>query len=107
RLPVGPRDKVAADARDALAAWDGVLSADSVGGLVANVLCQRLLDRAYREVAVPLGTVTGLGAFAGMPGNGYRQRALPNLLDRLLGPDPGWLVAGDSPEAIIADAWAA
>lgn len=106
-LPAAPGDQVAADARDALAAWDGVLSADSVGGLVATVLCQQLLDRAYREVAGPLGTVTGLGAFAGMPGNGYRQRALPNLLDRLLGPEPGWLAAGDSPDAIIADAWAA
>jgi penicillin amidase len=107
RLPVAPRDQVAADARDALAAWDGVLSADSVGGLVATVLCQQLLGRAYREVAGPLDTVVGLGAFAGMPGNGYRQRALPNLLDRLLGPDPGWLAQGDSPEAITADAWAA
>ena len=107
RLPVAPGDRVAADARAVLAAWDGVLSADSVGGLVATVLCQRLLDRAYREIAGPLGTVTGLGAFVGMPGNAYRQRALPNLLDSLLGADPGWLADGDDPEAIIADAWAA
>jgi penicillin amidase len=107
RLPVAPRDRVAADARDALAAWDGVLSTDTVGGLVATVLCQQLLDRAYREIAGPLGTVTGLGAFAGAPGYSYRQRALPNLLDHLLGPDPGWLADGDDPDAIIADAWAA
>ncbi len=109
RLHAPPGDPVAADARAALAAWDGTLSADSIGGLVASVLCQRLLDRAYREIVGPLGTVTGLGAFASAPGNIYRQRALPNLLDRLLDPsaDPGWFAAGDSPDAIIADAWAA
>ena len=109
RLPAPPGDPVAADARAALAAWDGMLSADCIGGLVASVLCQRLLDRAYGEIAGPLGTVTGLGAFAGAPGNLYRQRALPNLLDRLLDPDsdPGWFAPGHSPDAIIADAWAA
>lgn len=107
RLPVPPGDLVVAEARGALAAWDGVLSADSIGGLIATVLCQQLLDRAYREVAGPLGTITGLGAFVGMPGNSFRQRALPNLLDRLLGHDPGWLADGDDPDAIIADAWAA
>jgi penicillin amidase len=107
RIPLAPDDAWAALARDTLAAWDGLLTADSVAGLIATTLSDRLVARAYRELIAPLGTVTGLGLFASLPGNTYLQQALPRVLGLFTGGDASWLLPGDTPEAILADAWRA
>jgi penicillin amidase len=61
RLPLAPGDEFAALARDILAAWDGLLTADSVAGLIAAILTDQLLGSRHRGVTGPLATVTGLG----------------------------------------------
>src|SRR5207244_247511 len=68
---------VARQAREALAAWDGELTAESVGGAIYARLRERLLYAAYDEVAGPLGQAIGLGAFAALPSGNYLWRALP------------------------------
>lgn len=107
RLPVAPGNEVAEAARDALAAWDGLLTADSVAGLIYSTLRREVLDRAYAEVVGPLGAVAGLGGFASDPGRTYVARALPRVLALLGGRAPNWLPPGRDPDALLADAWAA
>ncbi len=107
RLPLAPGDEFAALARDILAAWDGLLTADSVAGLIAAILTDQLLDRAHRGVNRPLATVTGLGVLASLPGRTFLQRTLPRVLGLFAGGDPSWLAPGDTPEAILRDAWSA
>jgi penicillin amidase len=106
RIPVTPGDPVAALARDVLAAWDGLLTADCVAGLIATTFGDRLVERAYAEVAGPLGVVAGLGAFASLPGRSLLQRALPRVLALVAGEEESWLSPGDTPEAVLGDAWA-
>jgi penicillin amidase len=105
RLPAP--DAVAHAARGALAAWDGELTADSIGGLLYATLREETLARAYAEVAGPLGLVAGLGALATLPGGGYRARALPGVLRRIAARDDGWLPAGRTWDGLLAEAWAA
>ncbi len=105
RLPVAPGDDWAAQVRDTLAVWDGLLTADSVAGLIAATLGNRLVERAYRELTAPLATVTGLGIFASLPGRTYLQRALPRVLALFTGGDTDWLAPGDTPDLILRDAW--
>ena len=69
------------------------------------MLLTKLQERAYRTLAGPLSAPVGLGAFATLPGRSYLQRSLPRLLDTLAGGDTGWLAPGDTPEAILRDAW--
>ncbi|HEY8598246.1 MAG TPA: penicillin acylase family protein [Thermomicrobiales bacterium] len=107
KLPVASDDRFAILVRDILAAWDTLLTADSVAALIATTLTGQLLQRTYRELADPLATVTGLGAFAGLPGKTFLQRALPRVLDLFTGGEGSWLAAGDTPEAILRDAWTA
>jgi penicillin amidase len=105
RLPaMGP---LAQRARDALAAWDGELTADSVGGAIYARLREKLLAGAYAEVAGPLAQTGGLGAFAGLLGDTYLWRALPLLLKRLAARDDSWLAPGRSGDALLREAWAA
>ena len=107
KLPTAPDDPFATLIRDILAVWDNLLAADSVAGLIATTLTGQLLERTYRELTEPLATVTGLGAFASRPGKTYLQRALPRVLALFTGGDTSWLAPGDSPEAILRDAWTA
>jgi penicillin G amidase len=105
RLPaMGP---IAQQARDTLAAWDGELTADSVGGAIYARLREKLLEAAYSEVAGPLRQVGGLGAFAGLLGDTYVWRALPLLLKRLAVRDDSWLPPGRTGDALLREAWAA
>ncbi len=105
RLPVPDDDETIAMARDTLGAWDGRLTADSVGGLIATTLCDNIVRRAYAEVSGPLGAVVGLGAFAGSPGRSFLHRVLPRVLALVGGDGENWLPDGDTPAAVVRDAW--
>ncbi len=105
RLPAD--DALARAARDTLAAWDGELAPDSVGATIYDRLREQLLERAYAEVAGPLGQTAGTGAFAALLGNTYLWRALPRLLRRLAERDDGWLLAGRTGDTLLAEAWRA
>ena len=83
---------IARQAREALAAWDGELTAESVAGAIYARLREKLLHAAYSEVAGPLGLAAGLGAFAALPSTGYLWRALPQVLERLATRDDSWLL---------------
>jgi penicillin amidase len=107
KLPVASDDPFAILVRDILASWDILLAADSIAALIATTLTGKLLKRAYRELTDPLATVTGLGVFASLPGKTYLQRALPGVLALFTGGESSCLAPGDSPEAILRDAWAA
>ncbi|MFL5801651.1 MAG: penicillin acylase family protein [Roseiflexaceae bacterium] len=103
RLPA--TSVTAQHARDALAAWDGELTAESIGGTIYARLREKLLADALAEIAGPLGTVTGLGAFAAFPSADYYQRALPQVLRRAAARDDGWLPASRTWDAVLAEAW--
>lgn len=105
RLPADT--PIARAARDALASWDGELTAESVGGAIYARLREKLLDAAYGEVAAPLRQVGGLGAFAALMGATYLWRALPRLLARLSVRDDSWLPAGRSGDELLRAAWLA
>jgi len=98
---------IAQQARDALAVWDGELTADSVGGAIYARLREKLLEAAYNEVASPLRQVGGLGAFAGLLGDTYLWRALPLLFKRVAARDDSWLPPGRTTDALLREAWAA
>jgi penicillin amidase len=103
RLPAAT--PAARQAREALAAWDGELTAESVGGAIYARLREKLLQQAYGEVAGPLGLVAGLGAFVGLPGGAYTWRALPQVLERLAARDDSWLPAGRTGDDLLRQAW--
>jgi penicillin amidase len=96
---------IARQAREALAAWDGELTADSVAGAIYARLREKLLQAAYGELAGPLGLAAGLGAFAALPGTSYLWRALPQLLERLAARDDSWLPAGRTGDELLSEAW--
>jgi penicillin amidase len=98
---------VAQHARDALASWDGELTAESVGGTIYARLREQLLRAAYAEIAEPLAIVTGLDAFASLPGAEYLGQALPRVLRRIAERDDSWLPAGLTWRDILAVAWEA
>jgi penicillin amidase len=96
---------IARQAREALAAWDGELTADSVAGAIYARLREKLLEAAYSEVAGPLGLTAGLGAFAALPSTGYLWRALPQVLERLAARDDSWLTDGRTGDGVLSKAW--
>jgi penicillin G amidase len=98
---------IARQAREALAAWDGELTADSVAGAIYARLREKLLQAAYSEVAGPLGFAAGLGAFAALPSTGYLWRALPQVLERLAARDDSWLPDGRTGDGLLNEAWGA
>src|SRR6266545_4176086 len=103
RLPAAT--PLARRARNELAAWDGELTAESVGGAIYARLREKLLYAAYAELAGPLRQVVGLGAFAALASGGYLWRALPPLLRRLAARDESWLPAGRGGDDILGEAW--
>jgi penicillin G amidase len=98
---------IARQAREALAAWDGELTADSIAGAIYARLREKLLQAAYSDVAEPLGFVAGLGVFTALPATGYLWRALPQLLERLAARDDSRLPGGRSSDQLLSDAWEA
>ena len=98
---------IARQAREALAAWDGELTAESVAGAIYARLREKLLHAAYSEVAGPLGLAAGLGAFAALPSTGYLWRALPQVLERLATRDDSWLLDGRTGDGLLSVAWEA
>lgn len=102
RLPA--EDLVAQQARDALATWNGELSADSVGGAIYARLRERLLTAAYADATPTLGMALGLGAFASLPGREIAQRSFPQLLRRLNERDAIHF-AGKTSDDLLAAAW--
>jgi len=98
---------IARQAREALAGWDGELTAESVAGAIYARLREKLLQAAYSDLAAPLGLVTGLGAFAALPATGYLWRALPQLLERLAARDDSQLPDGRTSDGLLNDAWEA
>ena len=71
-------------ARDLLIAWDGHLTAESVGGTIYTVLRYYLESYAYATLE-PLRTMkTGMGAFCTLPCmSQIGRRALPGILKRI------------------------
>lgn len=108
QIPVVAGDQTGALVRSIMAAWDGQLTADCIGGLIATTLEAALVNRAYRELTASLSLTTGQGLFASLPAETYLHRALPRVL-ALFTPngDQAWLAPGDTPEQILADAWQA
>jgi penicillin amidase len=98
---------IARQAREALAGWDGELTAASVGGAVYARLREKLLYAAYAEATDPLGQAIGLGAFAALPSGNYLWRALPRLLQRLAERDDSWLPPGRTGDDLLNEAWEA
>lgn len=105
RLPA--EDATSRLAREALAGWDGELTAESVAGLIYARLREKLVRLAYDEVAGQLGIVTGAGAFAAQPGADYLMRAAPHVLRRTAARDDAWLPNGRSWDSLLAEAWRA
>jgi penicillin G amidase len=96
---------IARQAREALAAWDGELTAESVAGAIYARLREKLLQAAYSDIAEPLGFAAGLGVFAALPATGYLWRALPQLLERLAARDDSRLPGGRTSDGLLSDAW--
>jgi penicillin amidase len=96
---------IARQAREALAAWDGELTAESVAGAIYARLREKLLQAAYSDLAEPLGFVAGLGAFVALPATGYLWRALPQLLERLAAHDDSRLPEGHTSDGLLNEAW--
>jgi penicillin amidase len=71
-------------ARDLLTAWDGHLTAESVGGTIYTVLRYHLERYTYASLE-PLRTMkTGMGAFCTLPYmSQLGRRALPGILERI------------------------
>jgi penicillin amidase len=70
-------------ARDLLTGWDGQLHAQSAPGAIYATLRYHVLRLAYSELADLNLAQSGLGAFSGLPGNTYLERALPAILARI------------------------
>ena len=102
RLPAD--DPVAQQARDALATWNGELSADSVGGTIYARLRERLLTTACADAADTINLVVGLGAFASLPGRDFAHRMFPDLLRRLSERDDHFFGERTADETLAA-AW--
>jgi penicillin G amidase len=105
RLPAP--NQIAQDARDILAAWDGTLDTESLGGAIYSRLRSRLVLAAYGEVAGALDIVAGGGAFASLPGQDYLRRTVPEVLRRAGERDDAWLPGERSWDEVLAEAWAA
>jgi penicillin amidase len=105
RLPA--TSVTAQHARDALASWDGELTAKSIGATIYARLREKLLAGAYAEIDHLLGMVAGLGAFVSLPGVEYRARAFPEILRRIAERDDSWLPDGRTWDAVLSEAWEA
>lgn len=104
RLPAQTPQQRAA--RAALAAWDGMLSADSAAGAIYSGLRAALLRTAYAELAQPLELRVGGGLFTWTPGSEFLDyAALPTVLRRLSADDDGWLLGDRTWQAVLCDAW--
>lgn len=102
RLPAD--EPLAQQARDALAAWNGELSADSIGGTIYSRLRERLLSTVYADAAAAFDLTVGLGAFATLPGRDMAHRTFPRLLRRLIERDDQFF-GGRTADAILTAAW--
>lgn len=102
RLPAD--EPLAQQARDALATWNGELSADSIGGTIYSRLRERLLSAIYADAAPAFDATIGLGAFATLPGRDMAHRAFPRLLRRLIERDDRFFGKRTADE-ILAAAW--
>ena len=105
RLPVN--SVTAQQARDALASWDGELSAESVGGAIYARLREHLLAIAHADVAGPLNAVTGLGVFATLLKNEFFARVTPQILRRAARSEDAWLPGERTWDDVLREAWAA
>ncbi len=105
RLPVAT--VTAQHARDALAAWNGELTAGSVGGAIYARLREKLLLAAHADIAGPLATITGLGMFATLMRNEYFMRAIPHTLQHIADHEDAWLPAGRTWDGVLGEAWEA
>ncbi|NJO83110.1 MAG: penicillin acylase family protein, partial [Blastochloris sp.] len=64
------------------------------------------LTTAYAEIAEALDLVTGLGALASLPGNGFTdQLSVPEVLRRVADRDDSWFGDGRTWDAVLAEAW--
>jgi penicillin amidase len=103
RLPA--TSVTAQHAREALAAWDGELTAESVGGTIYARLRANLLAVAHADIAEPLRMIAGLGALASLPSEEYSIRSLPQLLRRLAKRDDAWLPDGRPWDDLLSAVW--
>jgi penicillin amidase len=98
---------VAEEARAALAAWDGDLTANSVGGAIYARLRARLLGAAHTDIAGALGIAAGLGAFAALPGQDFLRRTFPRVVRRAAEREDDWLPGERTWDDVLNEAWAA
>lgn len=105
RLPAD--SDLARAARDALASWDGTLSASSVAGSIYARLRDHIVDRAYAEVGDLFKLKSGIGAFAAFPSEDMLHRAAPAVFERCAANDNRWLPAGTTWDSILSAAWVA
>jgi penicillin amidase len=75
-------DPLEAQARDLLAAWNGELTADCVGGTIYAALRYHLERVVYQELEALRLAQAGLGAFGGLPLTFLLDRTVPDILAR-------------------------
>jgi len=80
------------------AAWDGFLTAETIGGCICLVFQHHLLRGVFTPI---LGDLTecylGLGISQAMPRNGFFSRSIPLLYDVVRARDDGWFVRMGAP----------
>jgi penicillin amidase len=104
-------DPLEQQARTLLLDWDGMLSADSIGGAIYALLRHYLEHNAFSYLNTLAGARAGSGIFGVFPyENMLDRRLLPTLLERIAAeragndPDP-WLPAGETWEHILQHAF--
>jgi penicillin amidase len=100
-------DPLAQQARDLLAAWDGELTAECVGGTIYAALRYHLARVVFVELEALQSAQSGLGAFGSLPLAFYLDRTMPDILARCAAvprtyADP-WL-GGRAWEAVLTEA---
>ncbi len=68
--------------RDLLAAWNGELTAECVGGTIYSALRYHLERVVFQELEALRQAQVGLGAFGGLPLSHFLDRTIPDILAR-------------------------
>jgi penicillin amidase len=75
-------DALEAQARDLLAAWDGELTAECVGGTIYSAVRYHLERVVFQELEALRQAHAGLGAFGGLPLSFMLDRTMPDIVAR-------------------------
>ncbi len=101
-------DPLERQAQALLHAWEGELTATSVGATIYATLRYHLERHAYADVRELFSASTGLGLFSTLPGNTYLARTLPDILARISTAEgaerhDAWLGAGRTWNGVLRE----